>query len=189
MRHRVLGRDFDVEAAGFWQVHPAAARTFTTALLDGLGPRPGERVLDLFCGAGLFTAMLALAVGAEGAVLGVESSPRAAADARRNLADLPQASVLEARAKATLTAGDDPRPDLVVLDPPRAGAGVEVMRGLLDLAPRAIGYVACDAAALARDVAVVAGAGWRLSSLRAFDAFPMTHHVECVAILEPQASP
>ena len=76
-------------------------------------------------------------------------------------------------------------PDVVVLDPPRSGAGRESMQALLALRPRAVGYVACDPAALARDVAVARDAGWRLTALRAFDAFPMTHHVECVALLEP----
>jgi len=74
----------------------------------------------------------------------------------------------------------DMRADVVVLDPPRAGAGRATMAALLDLAARAVGYVSCDPATLARDVAVALESGWRLVSLRAFDAFPMTHHVECV---------
>jgi tRNA/tmRNA/rRNA uracil-C5-methylase (TrmA/RlmC/RlmD family) len=76
-------------------------------------------------------------------------------------------------------------PDVIVLDPPRAGAGREVMAALLAMRPRAIGYVGCDPAALARDVRVALDAGWELTELRAFDAFPMTHHVECVARLTP----
>jgi tRNA/tmRNA/rRNA uracil-C5-methylase (TrmA/RlmC/RlmD family) len=79
--------------------------------------------------------------------------------------------------------------DLVVLDPPRAGAGTAVMSTLLALAPRAVGYVSCNPATLARDVRVALDAGWRLASLRVFDAFPMTHHVECVAALVPAARP
>ncbi|WP_375487690.1 class I SAM-dependent RNA methyltransferase [uncultured Jatrophihabitans sp.] len=195
LHHEVDGRSFGVQAGGFWQVHPAAAATFVDALLAAVAPGPGERVLDLYAGAGLLTAALADAVGPLGAVLGVESSAAAVGDAEANLAHLPQARVQRARVTAeSLVAPDGPldpaaeRFDVVVLDPPRAGAGREVMQALLDHAPRAIGYVACDPAALARDVAVARSAGWRLTSVRAFDAFPMTHHVECVARLEPPAA-
>jgi tRNA/tmRNA/rRNA uracil-C5-methylase (TrmA/RlmC/RlmD family) len=79
--------------------------------------------------------------------------------------------------------------DLVVLDPPRTGAGRNVCRFLAALRPRSIGYVACDPAALARDTAYLASTGYRLTSLRAFDAFPMTHHVECIARFEPDEQP
>ena len=186
-RH-VLGRPFEVSAGGFWQVHPAAADAFAQALLDALAPAPGERVVDLFAGAGAFTAVLADAVGPGGSVLAVESAPAAVADAERNLADRPWAQVRRGRVDAALVAGLDPAPDLVVLDPPRAGAGPEVMRALVGLGPRAIGYVSCDPATLARDVAAAVAAGWRLAELRAFDAFPMTAHVECVATLRPDTS-
>ena len=76
--------------------------------------------------------------------------------------------------------------DLVVLDPPRTGAGRDVTRDIAALGPRRIAYVACDPAALARDVAYLGSAGYRLETLRAFDAFPMTHHVECIAVLVPE---
>ena len=188
LRHVVGGRPFEVQAGGFWQVHPAAADTFVRALLDTLDLRPGERVLDLYAGAGALTAALAEAVGATGTVLGVESAADAVGDAAVNLADLPQASVQRGRVTAEALAALEGAPDVVVLDPPRAGAGRDVMQALLALTPRAIGYVACDPAALARDTAVALAAGWRLTSLRAFDAFPMTHHVECVARLEPPAA-
>jgi len=75
-----------------------------------------------------------------------------------------------------------------VLDPPRTGADralIEVLCGLAGL--RRIAYVSCDPATLARDIAVFAGHGWRLDDIRGFDAFPMTHHVECLAILAPPA--
>ena len=178
------GRRFHVAAGGFWQVHPAALDTFAGALLDGLAVRPGEYVLDLYAGAGALTAFLADAVGPSGRVVGIESSRQAVADAVGNLADVPHAAVLadQVRPEVVATTG---RPDLVVLDPPRSGAGREVMRAVLDLAPRAIGYVACDPAALARDCATAFSSGWALRSIRGFDAFPMTHHIECVAILEP----
>jgi tRNA/tmRNA/rRNA uracil-C5-methylase (TrmA/RlmC/RlmD family) len=185
VRHVVAGRTFETAATGFWQVHPAAATTFLAALLAALAPRPGEAVLDLYCGAGALTAGLAEAVGPTGRVLGVESSAQAVLDAAANLADLPWAEVRRARVDAATVAGCRITPALVTLDPPRVGAGAEVMSAVLALRPRAIGYVACDPAALARDVKVGLDAGWRLAALRVFHAFPMTHHVECVALLEP----
>jgi tRNA/tmRNA/rRNA uracil-C5-methylase (TrmA/RlmC/RlmD family) len=183
-----------IDAATFWQVHPSAVATLGDALLAGLRPRPGDRVLDLYAGAGAFTALLAAAVGPDGAVIGVESSATAVADACRNLADVAHAEVRRGAVDAAFlqAAGVDPDlvdpdlvdPDLVVLDPPRAGAGAAVMRAILALGPRAVGYVSCDAGTLARDVAVAREQGWALASLRVFDAFPMTAHVECVAILQ-----
>ncbi len=189
LHHRVRGRDFSVGAGGFWQVHPAVAEVLVDAVLQACGPQPGESVLDLYAGAGLFTAVLAEAVGSDGQVLGLESSPQAVRDANANLADLPQAHVLEARITARLLAQLEVRPDIVVLDPPRAGAGADAMAVLIELSPRVIVYVACDPATLARDIAAAANLGWRLRELRAFDAFPMTAHIECVAVLEPVGEP
>jgi tRNA/tmRNA/rRNA uracil-C5-methylase (TrmA/RlmC/RlmD family) len=170
-------------------MHPAAASTFVQALLDGLAPRPGERVLDLYAGAGALTGVLAAAVGPTGEVVAVEASGPAVADAERNLADLPWARVERARVDAALIERLPVEADLVVLDPPRAGAGVDVMRAILARRPRAVGYVSCDPATLARDAAAATSVGWRMRSLRAFDAFPMTHHVECVMTLCPDIDP
>jgi tRNA/tmRNA/rRNA uracil-C5-methylase (TrmA/RlmC/RlmD family) len=179
VRHEVAGHPFEVDAAGFWQVHPEAASTFAAALLDVVVVQPGERVLDLYAGAGLFTALLAEAVGVTGSVVGVELSRSAVADAAANLAGLPQARVEAGRVTPDAVVDAD----VIVLDPPRSGAGRDVMAAIGEHARRAIGYVACDPAALARDVRTAVDAGWRLASLRAFDAFPMTQHVECVALL------
>jgi len=179
VRHEVAGHTFEVDAAGFWQVHPDAASTFAAALLDLVCAQPGESVLDLYAGAGLFTALLAEAVGVTGSVLGVELSRSAVADAAANLADLPQARVEAGRVTPDAVVDAD----VIVLDPPRSGAGRDVMATIGAHARRAIGYVACDPAALARDVRTAVDAGWRLAELRAFDAFPMTQHVECVALL------
>lgn len=189
----VLGRAFGIRPDGFWQVHPGAAQTFVAAALKMLEPRPGETALDLYAGAGLFTAFLGERVGPTGTVLGLESSPGAVADAEANLADLPQARVrlgaVEPRSVASLAA-DARRPiDVVVLDPPRAGAGAAVIGAILALAPRAVAYVACDPAAFARDVRAAGELGWRLADVRAFDAFPMTQHMECVGLLLPSAAP
>jgi tRNA/tmRNA/rRNA uracil-C5-methylase (TrmA/RlmC/RlmD family) len=179
-------RSFRVSGAGFWQVHPGAAQALLDAVLDAAAPRPGERALDLYCGVGLFAAGLATRVGPEGSVLGVEGEARAVADARRNLHDLPWVR-LEHGAVETVLAGDGAAPgaDVVVLDPPRTGAGRAVVEAVLALRPRVVVYVACDPAALARDVAFAAVGGYRLAGLRAFDLFPMTQHVECVATLAP----
>lgn len=179
--------EFELDPRSFWQVHPGAAATLTSAVLQGLAPRVGERVLDLYAGVGLFGRALADAVGADGAVLLVESDRRAAEAAAAWAEHVPQAEVrLDRvdRALAPLVVGGD-RVDLVVLDPPRSGSGAEVITTVTRMSPRAIAYVACDPAALARDVAIAVTAGYRLRSVRAFDQFPMTHHVECVAILEP----
>jgi tRNA/tmRNA/rRNA uracil-C5-methylase (TrmA/RlmC/RlmD family) len=172
-----------VAARSFWQVHPGAAGTFVDRVLADLAPRPGERVLDLYAGVGLFALALADAVGPRGSVTAVESDERAVADGIRNAGGRPQVTFVAARvedAAATL-----PAADLVVLDPPRTGAGRAVMAAVTGLRPRAISYVACDPASLARDVRYAAEAGYGLSALHAYDAFPMTHHVECVALLTP----
>lgn len=187
LKQQVGDRDFTVAAEGFWQVHPDAASTLAAAVLVAVAPRPGETVLDLYAGAGTLTAALGEAVGTTGRVLGIESSRGAVADAAANLTDLPWAEVQFGRVAAATLAGLAIQPDVVVLDPPRAGAGQEAMAALLALRPRAIGYIACDPASLARDVRVALDAGWQLTGLRAFDAFPMTHHVETVALLTAAA--
>lgn len=199
------GRDFTIAAGGFWQVHPAAADTLVDAVLDQLKPQPGETAWDLYGGAGLFAAAVAGAVGVTGHVTLVEAAPQGAAAARRNLADLPvrvvegavertvvakRSARKSARTKASMplrggTAAVQGPVDLVVLDPPRTGAGKQVVAAVCNAGPRAVSYVACDPAALARDVAFFAENGFRLESLRAFDLFPFTHHVECVALLLP----
>jgi tRNA/tmRNA/rRNA uracil-C5-methylase (TrmA/RlmC/RlmD family) len=191
---QVLGRDFRVAADGFWQVHPQAPRVLVETVLDLLSPRPGERALDLYAGVGLFSVFLADAVGRAGGVVSVESDRRASELAGENLADFPQAAVRPGRVDQVLADGFGSRRalsggdiDIVVLDPPREGAKRRVVDAISALRPRAVAYVACDPAALARDVAYFGEAGYRLADLRAFDLFPMTHHVECVALLVPSA--
>ena len=193
-------RDFRVAGSGFWQVHPGAAAALVGAVLDALGPRPGDQVLDLYAGVGLFAAAIADRVAGtladadgpgggalEGAVLAVEGDARAVRDARRNLHDLSNVGITQGRVDRVLAAmaPSGLRADLVVLDPPRVGAGRAVMQQICALGPRAVAYVACDPAALARDVAYAAEHGYRLAGIRAFDLFPMTHHIECVATLVP----
>lgn len=180
-RIAVRDRLFEVAPGGFWQVHPAAPTVLVDAVLSALDPQPGEACLDLYAGVGLFAAFLGEAVGPTGSVLAVEAVPRACADAARNTDDLPWVKVRTAAVTPSVL-----KPvDLVVLDPPRAGAGLEVARALAGLRPRAVAYVSCDAATLARDLRVLLDAGWALASLRAWDLYPQTEHVELLATLTP----
>ncbi|MBD8606558.1 class I SAM-dependent RNA methyltransferase [Aeromicrobium sp. CFBP 8757] len=185
---RVRDVDFRVSGSGFWQVHPAAAETLVAAVLEGADVAAGDTVLDLYAGVGLFTSFLADEVGESGTVLSVESDPGGSRDARRNLHDVPQVTLVGETVERALRQrllGETA--DVVVLDPPRTGAK-KAVQGIVDLAPRRIVYVACDPAALARDLASFAARGYELEGLRAFALFPMTHHVECVAVLAPTAT-
>ncbi|MFI9547290.1 class I SAM-dependent RNA methyltransferase [Streptomyces sp. NPDC052016] len=187
VRERADGRTYRVGNGGFWQVHPKAADTLVTAVMQGLLPRKGETALDLYCGVGLFAGALADRLGEKGAVLGIESGKRAVEDARHNLADFDRVRIEQGKVENVLPRTGITEVDLVVLDPPRAGAGRKTVEHLASLGPRRIAYVACDPAALARDLGYFRDGGYRVRTLRAFDLFPMTHHVECVAILEPAA--
>ncbi|MFD3327708.1 class I SAM-dependent RNA methyltransferase [Streptomyces sp. NPDC058701] len=187
VRERADGRTYRVGMGGFWQVHPQAADTLIKAVMQGLMPRKGEMALDLFCGVGIFAGALAERLGETGAVLGIESTKRAVEDARHNLEDFPRVRIEQGKVEQILPKTGITECDLVVLDPPRAGAGKQTVRQVAGLTPRRIAYVACDPAALARDLGYFKEAGYKVRTLRAFDLFPMTHHVECVAILEPVA--
>jgi tRNA/tmRNA/rRNA uracil-C5-methylase (TrmA/RlmC/RlmD family) len=183
LHEQARGRDWQVTGSGFWQVHPGAAETLVAAVLDGLDPQPGERAADLYAGVGLFSAALAERVGTSGRVVAIESDAVAVEDAAVNLADLPQVEPVADRVDRALRRGAVGPVDVVVLDPPRTGAKREVVSAIAARGPRSVAYVACDPAALARDVAIFAEHGYTLRSLRAFDLFPMTQHVECVAVL------
>jgi tRNA/tmRNA/rRNA uracil-C5-methylase (TrmA/RlmC/RlmD family) len=190
VREDVAGRLWQVSGSGFWQVHPGAAQALADAVLETLEPRRGEVAVDLYCGVGLFAGLLGEQVGSDGLVVGIESDGQSVRDARFNLRDMPHVSIERGevesvldeiqfgRGKSKLT-----RADLVVLDPPRTGAGREVVKRVAELAERRIAYVSCDPATLSRDLAYFSELGWTLSALRAFDAFPMTQHVELVATL------
>ena len=178
---RVAARAFQVSSTGFWQAHAMAPEVLTAAVLDALRPEPGELALDLYCGVGLFAGAL---VDAGCEVIGVEASRTATAAARRNV---PEARFI---GQSLERAGDTlpEKVDLVVLDPPRKGAGAAVVAAIAQRRPRAIAYVACDPAALGRDLATFAAEGYRAEQVRGFDLFPMTHHVECVALLVESGS-
>ena len=211
LTYRAAGRDWRVAAAGFWQGHPGAADVLAEAVLAALRPEAGQTALDLFCGAGLFAGALADEVGPDGTVIGVEQDAAAVRDARHNLRSAPWARVYRGDATEVLGRIGLSGASVAVLDPPRTGAdrrliaalcagsgpggggapsggggGAPSVRGSAGL--RRIAYVSCDPATLARDIAVFGRHGWRLDGLRAFDAFPMTHHVECLATLVPPAA-
>ena len=180
LHENVLGRSLEVSQESFWQSHKKAPEVLTQAVLEFAQLKSGEHVLDLYGGVGLFSAAIIDAVGPTGRVDLIEGSKVATADAARNFA---------AYSNITIATGDVakllPRitaADVVVLDPPRDGAGKEAVAHIARLAPRAIVYVACDPAALARDTAYLADHSYSLVKVRAFDLFPMTHHIECVAL-------
>jgi tRNA/tmRNA/rRNA uracil-C5-methylase (TrmA/RlmC/RlmD family) len=177
------GRKWEFSAGGFWQVHPSAADTLASVVEEWAAVPPGACAWDLYSGVGLFASVLAGQAGSQGTVLAVESSAEAVGEGGRNLADLPQVRFVSGKVERVLSGAELPPPEVVVLDPPRKGAGHAVVDGIAERSPARVIYVACDPAALARDLARFATHGYRLDRLRAFDAFPMTHHVECVALL------
>ncbi len=181
---RAARREFVVGADGFWQAHPDAADVYAEVVESWSGLREGDAAWDLYAGVGVFAAVLAAQVGPTGSVMAVEGHRPAASDGADNLADLTQVRYFAGRVEAVLAAGEGPDPDVVVLDPPRKGAGRAVVDAIAARGTPRVIYVACDPAALARDVATFAGHGYTLDRLRAFDAFPMTHHVECIAFLQ-----
>ena len=184
----VLDRSFGVSGGGFWQVHPQAAETLVRAVLGAGRPQPGETALDLYSGVGLFTAFIADAVGPFGSVVAVEGAAIAVRDAEHNVGSMPGVRLVHAPVDRALARSElAQRCDLVVLDPPRVGAKAKIVHQIARRTPSRVVYVACDPAALARDVSTFADCGYRLASLRAFALFPMTHHVECVALLTREA--
>ncbi len=192
LTQRAAGRDWRVSLGGFWQVHAAAPDVLADAVLAEASPEPGEVVLDLYCGAGLFAGVLAEAVGPEGAVVAIEQDPSAVRDARHNLREWPWARVHRGDVGAVVARIGLGGASVAVLDPPRVGAARPVIDALCagpDSALRRIVYVSCDPATLARDLRLLRAAGWELAGLRAYDAFPMTHHVECVATLTRNQRP
>lgn len=185
---QAAGRTWSFDATAFWQVHPGAADALARIVGGLLAPRAGDHIIDLYAGVGLFAGAYADQLGPGGRVDAVESDAVAVKGARRSLHSVSTVHIHEDRVDRWLRRTPLRRCDLIVLDPPRTGAGKEVMERVTAFNPRGIAYVACDPAALARDVAIARTRGWKLTELRALDIFPMTHHVECVALLEPRDS-
>ena len=176
---------FQVSHSSFWQSHKLAPAVLTDAVMQFAEIQSCDQVLDLYGGVGLFTAAALSAVGPGGRVDLVEASSSAIGDAKINFENVPNVNIyLGDVAKIMLRIGSA---DVVILDPPREGAGQLVLQQISALDPQRIVYVACDPAALARDCAFANDLGWQLTNVRAFDLFPMTHHIEMVALFTRSA--
>ncbi len=179
---RVGRRVWRVPVTAFWQAHRDAARVYSGLVAAWAGLSPGMTAWDLYGGAGVFAAVLAESVGEAGHVTTVDTSRGSARAARAALADLGQVSVVTESVRRVLT-GRPGRADVAVLDPPRTGAGREVIDLLAAAGVPRIIHIGCEAASFARDVGLYRGHGYAVEELRVFDSFPLTHHVECVAVL------
>ena len=183
-RVKVDGHYFKVAPRSFWQSHRDAPEMLLDRVLMACDAQPGDHVVDLFSGVGLFSVPLAKRVGYGGKVVAVESSPYAVRDARENAASLRQLKVREWNVSPRAINDAVATGDLVVLDPPRTGLAKGVADALVRRAPRRMVYVSCDPATLARDLKVLITGGYNVSSIEVIDLFPMTEHVESVVVLD-----
>ena len=182
---RVGRRRWRVPVTAFWQSHRDAAKVYSGLVTEWAQPGAGMTAWDLYGGAGVFAATLGEAVGESGRVLSVDTSRGATGAARAALADLPQVEVVTdsvRRALAAQQAGASGA-DVAVLDPPRSGAGREVIDLLAAAGVPRVVHIGCEAASFARDIGLYLGHGYAVEQLKVYDAFPLTHHVECVALL------
>ncbi|WP_253861529.1 class I SAM-dependent RNA methyltransferase [Mycobacterium asiaticum] len=179
---RVGERSWRVPVTAFWQSHRDAARAYSELVADWAQAAPGATAWDLYGGAGVFAAALATGVGESGRVLTVDTSRGASGAARAALADLPQVDIVTDSVRRVLAA-QETGADVAVLDPPRSGAGREVIDLLAGAGVPRVVHIGCEAASFARDVGLYRGHGYEVAEIRVFDAFPLTHHVECVALL------
>ena len=154
--------------------------------LAGLSGR--ERVFDLFCGIGTIALAFALR---SGEVWGVEVVERAVSDAienaRLNGIDNARFYAGDVRTAMRPLVEEAGKPDVVVVDPPRAGLSQKVVRRILEAEPKRVVYVSCNPTTLAPNARQMVDAGYRLSEVRPVDMFPQTPHIECVALLEREA--
>ncbi|CAM2734957.1 TRAM domain-containing protein [Skermania piniformis] len=183
VHEHVAGRSWEFAATGFWQAHQEAAQRYSDLIGEWADLGPGATAWDLYSGVGVFAARLAEQVGMSGTVVAVDSAESAVAAGAAALADLGQLRFVAGRADRRLA--ELPDPDVVVLDPPRSGAGADVVAAIAARRPARIVHVGCDPAAFARDVADYRSAGYELDLLRAYDAFPLTHHVEVIGRFRP----
>ena len=179
---RVSGRQWRLPLTVFWQAHRDAPAAYVTLVRDAARGCDGGRAWDLYGGAGLFAAALADAVGDGGHVHTVDTARAASAVAKSALSDLPAVQVISQSVRQFLSAQSGGA-DIAVLDPPRAGAGREVIALLAAAGVARVVHFGCEVAAFARDVGLYRDHGYRVGVIRVFDAFPLTHHVECVAVL------
>jgi tRNA/tmRNA/rRNA uracil-C5-methylase (TrmA/RlmC/RlmD family) len=173
---------WQVPVTAFWQAHCDAARTYSELVGDWAQPGPGMTAWDLYGGVGVFAAVLGDAVGESGQVMSVDSSRAASRAARAALAELAQVSVITDSVRRALTA-QRRGADVAVLDPPRAGAGREVIDLLAAAEVPRVVHIGCEAASFARDIGLYRQHGYAVEKVAVFDSFPLTHHIECVALL------
>jgi 23S rRNA (uracil1939-C5)-methyltransferase len=176
----VLGRDFRISAASFFQVHTAMAEKMVNHLVVNLPITQSATALDVYCGAGLFSAFLAPKCER---VIGIESSPSACEDFSFNLDEFENVELYEGMAEDVIPHLES-KPDLVLVDPPRAGLEKHVVDGILKLSPKIVAYVSCDPSTLARDAARLINGGYKLKDVTPFDLFPQTYHIESISLFE-----
>ena len=182
LEEEIAGREFCISANSFFQVNTAGAEALVAVVRESLAPQKGDRLLDLYCGVGLFGLSLADQVGS---VLGVEADPSAVADFRHNARGMDQVELIEGKVQSVLARMEEPV-DLLLLDPPRSGAGQAVTDQIVRLQPRRIAYVSCDPATLARDARHLVENGYALHEVQPVDLFPQTYHVESIALFVRQ---
>jgi tRNA/tmRNA/rRNA uracil-C5-methylase (TrmA/RlmC/RlmD family) len=173
---------WQVPVTAFWQAHRDAARTYSALVGDWAQLGPGMTAWDLYGGVGVFAAVLADAVGESGLVVSVDSSRAASRAARATLGDLAQVSVITDSVRRALAA-QRRGADVAVLDPPRAGAGRDVIELLAAAEVPRVVHIGCEVASFARDIGLYRQHGYAVENISVFDSFPLTHHTECVALL------
>ena len=176
----ILGRDFKVSAASFFQVNTEMAGKMVEYLMAQLPISRSTVLLDVYCGVGLFSAFFAPKCKT---VIGIEVSESACEDFTINLDEFDNVELYEAEAQAVIP-HLDAKPDIVLVDPPRAGLDKAVVDGLPKMAPSHVAYISCDPSTLARDAARLANGGYRLKEVTPFDIFPQTYHIESISIFE-----
>jgi 23S rRNA (uracil1939-C5)-methyltransferase len=170
-----------LSSGAFFQANRDVATLAYAAIADALCVQPGERVVDVYCGVGGIALLLARA-GAKEAI-GIETHAGAVADATASAALTGVTGARFVAADAARALGAIDRADVVVLNPPRKGCAPGVLAEVVRLAPRAIAYLSCDPDTLARDLAWLAGRGYRAERVTPYDMLPHTPHVEALAIL------
>jgi 23S rRNA (uracil1939-C5)-methyltransferase len=180
MTMSVKDRAFRVSAASFFQVNTRLAGEMVQHLIDHLPVSPQTTLLDVYCGVGLFSAFFA---GRVGRLIGIEASPSACEDFAANLDEFDNVELYEAPAEMALPSLEI-HPDVVIVDPPRAGLDVRALEALLSQNPACIAYVSCDPSTLARDAARLISGGYRLVQVTPFDLFPQTYSIESISIFE-----
>jgi 23S rRNA (uracil1939-C5)-methyltransferase len=176
----ILGRDFRVSAASFFQVNTSMAEKMVDHLLTCLPVSSPATFIDIYCGAGLFSAFFAPNCER---VIGIESSPSACEDFSFNLDEFDHVELYEGMAEDVIP-HLEVKPDVILVDPPRPGLEKRVVDGILKLNPQRIAYVSCDPSTLARDARRLINGGYELKDVTPFDLFPQTYHIESISLFE-----